>query len=55
MSTKEFKIWLINNDLNQKQLAKKIGVTSNTITNYVNADRFPTVFVWALKGIEKND
>ena len=52
MTDKQFKIWLINNDLNQKQLAKKLQVTDRTITNYKKSSRFPKIFLYALKGIE---
>lgn len=52
MNKKQFKIWLLSNDLNQKTLAEKLEVTPATITNYCNKNRFPVVFQYALKGLE---
>ena len=54
MTVKEFKIWLIENDMNQKQLAAQLGITDTTISNYVVKAKFPKIFQLALKGITKN-
>lgn len=55
MDTKEFKIWLITNDYqNAKQLADELGIHSNTISNYCSANRFPKIFVLALRALELN-
>ena len=53
MTVHEFKIWLVTNEYTQKSLAKRLGMTERTITNYVTAGRFPVVFREALKGLEK--
>lgn len=53
MTVKEFKIWLITNNYTQTTLAKRLGLSPNTITNYVTNERFPIVFVLALKGLEE--
>lgn len=53
MTVHEFKIWLVTNGYTQKSLAKRLGITERTITNYVTAGRFPVVFQEALKGLEK--
>lgn len=54
MTKKEFQIWLIENDFNSySSLAEKLGVTSRTIQNYASNDYFPSLFVYALKGLEK--
>lgn len=52
MTVKEFKIWLIANDLNQKKLAAILGITEATLINYNKNKRYPTVLIYALKGLE---
>lgn len=53
MTVHQFKIWLVTNGYTQKSLAKRLSMTERTITNYVTSERFPVVFVEALKGLEK--
>lgn len=53
MTVKQFKIWLINNNYTQETLARRLGITTRTITNYITNERFPVVFTIALKGLEK--
>ena len=52
MNKKQFKIWLAMNDYSQKSLAQKLNLTEPTISNYCTKNRFPTVFAYALKGLE---
>jgi transcriptional regulator with XRE-family HTH domain len=52
MDRKAFKIWLISNDLNQRTLAEKLKLTDRTISTYCKNERFPDIFLYALKGIE---
>ena len=52
MTVKEFNIWLVSNELTQAQLAKKLGLTPHTITNYKKNSFFPVLFVYALAGLE---
>lgn len=55
MDTKQFKIWMINNDYqNVKQLADELDIHPNTISNYCSANRFPKTFVMALGFIQLN-
>ena len=51
MSLKEFKLWLIKNDHTQKSLAKRLGISEQTISNYCKNERFPVVFKLALLAI----
>lgn len=54
MTVQQFKIWLIQNGYTQESLAKALGLTSHTITGYNrNGGRYPTIFLLALKGLEK--
>lgn len=53
MSVADFKIWMIRNGYKQREVAKALGITSETITNYNNNGRYPVVFQLALKGLEK--
>jgi len=52
LRTKAFKIWLIENEMNQKQLAARLKINAQTITGYCKNDRFPVIFSLALKGLE---
>lgn len=54
MTVKEFKIWLIDNEFNQRSLAKKLGTTEQTISRYVRSERFPKMFIYSLKHLENN-
>ena len=54
LTTKEFRLWLVRNDYTQNSLAKKLGISANTITTYVKNERFPVVFILALSGLEKH-
>ena len=51
MTNKQFHIWLATNDINQKELAEKLGLNPDTITNYKKA-HFPPIFVLALAGLQ---
>lgn len=53
MSVADFKIWMIRNGYKQHEVAKALGITSETITNYNNNGRYPVIFQLALKGLEK--
>lgn len=55
MTVKEFKIWLIEHDMNQKQLAAQLEITDTTISNYVVKGKFPKIFQFALKGISAKE
>ena len=50
MTNKDFKVWLAKNDINQKELAAKLGINPDTISNY-KRNRFPKIFILALEGI----
>lgn len=52
MSVREFKIWLAQNELTQRELAARLGISANTITTYVKNERFPIMFQLALISIE---
>lgn len=52
MTTKEFKIWLIENGYTVERLAKRVGKSTKTIYQYQANERFPKIFVLALKGLE---
>lgn len=53
MTHKDFKHWLIDNDLTQKQVAEKLGITDRTISVYNNNQRYPKQFQYALIGLAK--
>jgi transcriptional regulator with XRE-family HTH domain len=53
MTVKEFKIWMIVNDYTPDTLARRLGITRKTISNYVSNERFPTTFELALIGLEQ--
>ena len=53
MTLKEFKLWLVKNDHTQKSLAKKLGISEQTISNYCKNERFPIVFALALLAISR--
>ena len=52
MTKYEFKIWLTTNGYTIKRLAERLCITEVTIYNY-QKQRFPEIFVMALKGLEK--
>lgn len=52
MTTKDFKIWLIQNGYNAKTLAIRLGITPETISRYNSIGRYPVLFILALKGLE---
>lgn len=52
MSVRDFKIWLAQNELTQRELAARLGISANTITTYVKNERFPIMFQLALISIE---
>ena len=52
MTKHEFKIWLATHGYTIKRLAARLQVTEVTIYNY-QKQRFPELFVMALKGLEK--
>lgn len=52
MTTKEFKIWLINNNHNQTTVSNAFGLTQVTISKYCTNNRFPKWFKYALRGLE---
>lgn len=52
MTVYQFKLWLLDNGYNQNSLAKKLGLTAQTITKYNNNGFYPVVFRYALKGLE---
>lgn len=52
MKVLDFKVWLLKNNYTQRSLADRLQISENTVGNYVKNDRFPTVFVLALKGLE---
>lgn len=56
MDKKQFRLWLIANDYNQKSLAHELDICEQTISNYVSRGKYPIVFIYALKYLEnKND
>tara|TARA_R110002020_G_scaffold34910_2_gene105875 strand:- start:8 stop:166 length:159 start_codon:yes stop_codon:yes gene_type:complete len=52
MTKKQFKIWLIENDITQKQLAEKLGIDNSTISRYCANNRFPKIFTLALQSVK---
>lgn len=52
MTKKDFKVFLAANELDQKRIAKMLGITEATIVNYNNNNRYPVVFQYAIKAIE---
>lgn len=53
MTTLDFKIWLVTNGYTQLSLAKQLGMTDRTISNYCTNGRFPIVFELALQSLTK--
>lgn len=51
MTKKDFKVFLIINDLDQKRIARLLGITEATIANYNRSERYPLQFQYALKGL----
>lgn len=52
MTGKDLKIWLIEHDYNQSQLADKLKVTTRTISKHANNEgKLPALFTYAIKGI----
>lgn len=51
MNVLDFKMWLLKNGYTQRSLAERLQISENTIGNYVKNERFPVVFVLALKGL----
>ena len=51
MTGKDLKIWMINNDFKQATLAKKLGVSLQTISNYCTS-KPPLAFKYTLAGLE---
>ena len=52
MKSKEFKIKMLQLDLNQKTLAEKLGVTEKTINTIANKPEIPLTYQWAIYGLE---
>ncbi len=52
MTTKKFRVWMINNHHNQTTIANAFGLTQVTISTYCTNNRFPAWFEFALKGLE---
>lgn len=52
MNSKQFKIKMIELDINQKQLAEKLGVSLKTVNSVCNKPTIPLLYQWALKGLE---
>ena len=52
MDSKQFKIKMIEIDIDNKALAEKLGVNLITIQRIIASDRIPLVYQWALKGLE---
>ena len=51
MTKQQFKIWLVTHGYTQKSLAKALEITEPTITTYNRNNRYPRIFVLALKGL----
>lgn len=51
LTKKDFKVFLVTNELDQKTVAKAFGITEATIVNYNNNGRYPLQFQYALKGL----
>ena len=52
MTVKEFQLWMVQNELNQGQIADILGMNRQTITGYKSNQFFPVLFCFALQGIE---
>lgn len=52
MNSKQFKIKMLELDLNQAMLAKKLGVSIKTVNSVCNKPTIPLLYQWALKGLE---
>ncbi len=52
MKGKEIKIWLLQHDMTQEQLADRLGLARRTIGTYC-AGKAPDWFKFALRGLEK--
>lgn len=55
MSVADFKIWMIRNGYKQHEVAKALGITSETITNYNNNGRYPVMFQLAVERLSSLD
>jgi hypothetical protein len=51
LTKKDFKVFLVTNDLDQKRIAKALGITEATIVNYNRNGRYPLQFQFALRGL----
>lgn len=52
MTPHDLEIWCATNQLTQKELADKLGITPNTISIYKRNNHFPKWFPLALKQLE---
>lgn len=52
MTTKQFRIWLLEHNHNQTTVAEAFGLTQTTLSKYCVNNRFPKWFGYALKGLE---
>jgi len=52
MNSKQFKIRMIELDVNNRQLAEKLGVNIRTIQKMLASDKIPLLYQWALYGLE---
>lgn len=52
LTVKQFKLWLVQNELNQGQVAEILSMHPQTITGYKQNEFFPVLFCFALQGIE---
>lgn len=52
MTVYQFKLWLLDNGYTQNSLAKKLGLSAQTITKYNNNGFYPVIFCYALRGLE---
>jgi len=53
MNKRAFKIWLLQHGYTQITLGEKLGIGQSTITTYNKNERYPIMFVWALRGLEQ--
>lgn len=53
MTKRDFKIWLLDNNMTARDVSRRTEVTERTITNYCQRNRFPKVFELALKEIAR--
>lgn len=54
LTKRQFKIWLVTNGYTQKTLAEKLGITDVTISKYNRIERYPKLFIIALKALERD-